>query len=1142
MPAILSGGPRRRWRRAAIALVAATSALAATLTVAIAHAAEPQVPNGGFETGDLTGWQVIEGDAFSSAGVSNAADWGWGCCFEREGQYHYWGYASGGDAATGRMRSESFTLGGSGHLSFKLGGGNDPENLYLALMRASDDAELMRTTNTGFADTERLGDFAWDASEYLGEDLYLMAVDTATGGFGHLNLDVVQTYHESPIIDPPTDPPAETIDAHWAFDEGSGTDAADSGASVTDHVEYVFNDAADKPDSDPLWRGGVHGGALLFDGYSTTVTRPASEAHVPGSTLAIEAWVAPRSYEWGDGGKPSVIVNQQDRNANRGYELGMGRFGTLTFGIGDGTAWHSLTSPDGAELPKDAWTHIVGVYDGDAGSLALYRNGEQIAATEVPAGGFIAAADADLIVGRHNDAAPVGPFSANMFNGLIDELDITRTVPTGEEIAASYASGLDGEGNPPEAETGYDRSRYDGDRYRPQYHFLPPEHWMNEPHAPFYYNGQYHLFYQFNPQGPFWHQIHWGHMVSDDLVNWEDAPVALSPTKDSVSPDGVWSGSATYDENGDPVLFFTAGNDSAELFQQTGLATPTTLEGNLPDWEMYPEIVTTQTPDQPVGDGLEVQYGHFRDPFVWQEGDTWYQLVGSGVRQEGGGEAVGGTALLYTSTNLTDWTYEGPLFEGDLANHPQGSEIWELPVLLPVGQDAEGNQKHIFAINAHWPDRYDERNSKSVPYWVGTWDAEAKRFIPDSEEPQLLDYGDHFTGPSGMVTPDGRSVMFTITQDGRTDQDHYDAGWAHTMGMPVELALKDDGTVGVSPLDEFSSLRGGAIVDEQGLGLEAANAVLEAAQGDMTDTLEVEIELDAASASSLGVELRRSGDGTEGTSFTIDRDASTYAVDRDRSSLDPDTAKGVHSGEFTVADDGTVTFHAFVDRSMLEVFADDRLMTTRVYPTLADSTSLRIFADGDVTVGSMKVWNLSSIYGETVPSHFEDPAPETDTADLANHDFESCSLEGWTASGDAFTDGHVTDATNWGWGGPFRQANAWDSTDRCHLWGFNPDSGGDGATGSLRSAEFTLGGDGRIDFLLSGGKDADNLRIDLVDAATGERVRTRTGADGEQYLRYEWDAADLVGGRYHIEVVDDDTGDWGHINVDDVNVPVASGG
>ncbi len=105
-----------------------------------------------------------------------------------------------------------------------------------------------------------------------------------------------------------------------------------------------------------------------------------------------------------------------------------------------------------------------------------------------------------------------------------------------------------------------DSSVYEGDRYRPQYHAIPPGMWMNEPHAAFYYNGYYHLFYQSNPNGPYWAQIRWSHWVSKDMVHWEYVKEAVVPTKD-ICPDGVWTGGAVIGPDGTPWLVITAGHD-----------------------------------------------------------------------------------------------------------------------------------------------------------------------------------------------------------------------------------------------------------------------------------------------------------------------------------------------------------------------------------------------------------------------------------------------------------------------------------------------------------------------------------------------------------------------------------------------------
>ena len=82
---------------------------------------------------------------------------------------------------------------------------------------------------------------------------------------------------------------------------------------------------------------------------------------------------------------------------------------------------------------------------------------------------------------------------------------------------------------------------------------------MNEPHAPVYYNGMYHLFFQQNMVGTYWRNISWGHLVSEDMVSWRPVKEAITPMENTVVPDGVWSGGAALDVNGVPVLFFTAG-------------------------------------------------------------------------------------------------------------------------------------------------------------------------------------------------------------------------------------------------------------------------------------------------------------------------------------------------------------------------------------------------------------------------------------------------------------------------------------------------------------------------------------------------------------------------------------------------------
>ena len=99
--------------------------------------------------------------------------------------------------------------------------------------------------------------------------------------------------------------------------------------------------------------------------------------------------------------------------------------------------------------------------------------------------------------------------------------------------------------------------RAQADPLRPIYHFLPPAQWMNDPNAPIYHGGWYHLFYQFNPYGDEWGNMHWGHARSRDLVHWEHLPIALAPSYEA-GEEHVFSGCAAVNGQGEPLLLYTS--------------------------------------------------------------------------------------------------------------------------------------------------------------------------------------------------------------------------------------------------------------------------------------------------------------------------------------------------------------------------------------------------------------------------------------------------------------------------------------------------------------------------------------------------------------------------------------------------------
>ncbi|KAF6628224.1 GH32 C-terminal domain-containing protein [Paenibacillus sp. EKM208P] len=745
---------------------------------------------------------------------------------------------------------------------------------------------------------------------------------------------------------------------YWAFNEGTGTSALESVSQVQENIQYVFNQAEFTKPCPPRWRQGVIGNGLLFDGYSTYIAHSFDEGNQNTepeyrSALSIGVWVAPRSYEWGDDGKLSAIVNRYNLDRKQGYLLGMFRHGSWSFQVGlEGGDWKELWSPDGHELPKNEWSYVNAVFDGNQGEIKLYLNGSEIASAALPRGSRLAeATDSELLIGKNNHSSLLAEvFSLHMFSGIIDELKIYNRALSAEEVAASYRYVLDTFHEGVRPQLNYDEIKLDRtplllDRHRPQYHVSPPAHWMNEPHAPIYFDGQYHLFYQHNPHGPFFHQIHWGHWVSQDLVHWRDLPVALAPEKDQLAPDGIWSGSATYDADGLPVLFFTAGNDSASPNQSVALARSTyTLDGN-PDlvyWVKHPEPLIVQK----KGMGA---FGDFRDPFVWKDDDGWYALVGSGIE--------GGAALAFASQDMLNWTYKGPFFKADIQKFPYLGPIWELPVLLPLGSDKQGVNKHLLLVSP-----VGKGADVEVFYWIGQLDKQNLSFIPDQEEPQLIDVGDfHFTGPSGMVDPKtGRNIVFTIAQGDRTSEMEYKSGWAHNGGLPLSVYLRDDGRLGIEPIQELQSLRSAKRLSLRDQSLAETNVRLRDVHGDM---LEIQLELEPGSAKQFGIKVRCTPDGEEETLLYYDWNQAMLMVDRSKTTLHPgEKCGGIQGGKLELLGEN-LKLHIYLDRSMVETYANGlKSLTTRVYPSRMDALGLEIWGDGEPFVKSLEIWDMQSIW------------------------------------------------------------------------------------------------------------------------------------------------------------------------------------
>lgn len=737
--------------------------------------------------------------------------------------------------------------------------------------------------------------------------------------------------------------------AYWPLDEGNPTTVVERVSGLPCPVSFALNRGRYQAPRFPASVPGVRGGALLLDGYSTSVKHPGWGDWLQGG-WTISTWVLPRTFDPGLGGRLAACLSQTTRENGAGVEFGVTKHGRWGVQVGFDSGWVTLLS-EVTLVPRAQWSHIAAVFDPSRRSLALYLDGDEVKSVTLPVGARILCGSSEVYLGRAAEPSVlVAPFVMNHFDGALSRVRVHRRPLTASEVLSLVVDDLGPRNCKPLAPIHammIDRRDYVSDRHRPSFHLTPPGHWMNEPHAPFYYGGRYHLFYQYNPSGPFWHYIHWGHWVTDDLVHWRDLPPALFPDPE-VAPDGVWSGSAGTDAEGRPVLYCTAGDNSLAQNQSVAFAHPRfseSLDPELVHWSMKRQSAIRQ------GDrGLS---GQFRDPYVWKLDERWVMLVGSGL------EGRGGTALVYTSVDHASWVPQGELFLSDFVAYPWLGTVWELPVLLRL-PDAQGNlsEKYVFLISPWGPGAVPD-----VTYWIGAFDRETLGFVPDHPDPRTIDVGDfHFTGPSGMIDPrSGRALLFTIAQGERTPEIDYDCGWSHSAGLPVHLFLDDRGFLGVEPLPELVALRSQKILDLRDCSSEAAHRALRSVKSD-----QFEMVLDASIPSDQGylrIDVRRTPDGVETTGILVDRTRSWFGTDRSRSTLDSsERTRGIQGGVVSLRD-SHLSLRIFVDRSLVEVYLNrSRSLTTRTYPSRLDALGLDVEMSSDVQIRSIEIWEMGSIF------------------------------------------------------------------------------------------------------------------------------------------------------------------------------------
>ncbi|XP_011623827.2 beta-fructofuranosidase, insoluble isoenzyme 1 isoform X1 [Amborella trichopoda] len=532
--------------------------------------------------------------------------------------------------------------------------------------------------------------------------------------------------------------------------------------------------------------------------------------------------------------------------------------------------------------------------------------------------------------------------------------------------------------------------------HRTAYHFQPKKNWMNDPNAPMFYKGVYHLFYQFNPYGAVWGNIVWAHAVSMDLIRWIHLKPAIYPSA-PFDINGCWSGSATILPDNTPVILYTGLNSLNQQVQN--LALPLNLSDPfLVEWIKPVEHNPLMVPSQ----GLNAS--SFRDPTTaWLGKDGhWRVLVGSKRRKRG-------LALLYRSRDFKRWVRSRHVLHS-----AQQTGMWECPDFFPVAEGGvlkgldgsamgEEGVKHVLKVSLD--------DLKTEYYTLGHYVLEKDKYEPDKEFVDCgsglrFDYGKFYASKTFYEGGKGRRILWGWINESDSVHDDVKKGWSGVQGIPRSVWLDKTGRQLVQwPVAELETLRGERVdIIQRKLN---SGSIVEV-PGVKATQVDVEVTFDLKSnpmnqenveileekwfnspqlaCSEMGTSMR-SGIGPFGLLVLASKNLEEHTAvffrvfkspsrnktmvlmcsDQRRSSLGKELDKTPYGG-FVDVDlaDGKIFLRTLVDHSIVESFGGGgrTCITARVYPELAigEDAHLYAFNYGSVAINISKIsaWNMGS--------------------------------------------------------------------------------------------------------------------------------------------------------------------------------------
>ena len=462
--------------------------------------------------------------------------------------------------------------------------------------------------------------------------------------------------------------------------------------------------------------------------------------------------------------------------------------------------------------------------------------------------------------------------------------------------------------------------------WRPVYHFSPQWGWMNDPNGMVYKDGEYHLFYQYNPYGSRWGNMNWGHAISRDLVSWEHQPEAISP--DGLGT--IFSGSAVVDKDNTAgfganaiVAFYT----QASARQMQSIAYSTDNGRTFHKYAGNP-VLTADVPD-------------FRDPKVsWNEATRkWIMVL-----------AVGQEIRFYSSPNLKDWTYESNFGEGQ-GNH---GGVWECPDLFELPVAGTNQKKWVLIVNINPGGPF---GGSATQYFVGSFDGH--KFVNESPKAtKWMDYGkDHYATVTWSNAPQNRVIALAWMSNWQYANEVPTMQFRSSNSVPRDLKLfvKDGETYMQSaPSPELLKLRGTKVMSKSfSVGKSYTIGKL---MDDNKGTYEILMTVRQKKQGNLSFRLQN--EQGEEIEYRLDMGKRELTCIRDKSG-ETAFSKDFITPSVTQVDGGDLELRFFIDRCSVEAFANDGrfVMTSLVFPHTPYNKVTFSAEGGSVQVKNFTVYN-----------------------------------------------------------------------------------------------------------------------------------------------------------------------------------------